>query len=148
MLIIFFKAQITQICKTLLQAAARYAQTIFFVKLSLFIYSYVLLTKMQIKMKIIGFQNILIDFVPRLLNRSSRRKRGMAGVQPTFHNTRLFCIFQTNLAMVCRKWENSFGKVGNMEGKGMGIGQKQLDTYFHPFLAQAQMAELVRAPLC
>ena len=46
MLIIFFKTQITQICKTLLQAAARYAQTIFFVKLSLFIYSYVLLTKM------------------------------------------------------------------------------------------------------
>ena len=43
------------------------------------------------------------------------------GVQPTFHITRFFFAFSIShtlwLPRVERKWENSLGKIGKMEGK-------------------------------
>ena len=49
-------------------------------------------------------------------------------VQPTFHNTRFFFAFsertQLWLPMVRRKWENSLGKIGKMEGKEKALEGK------------------------
>ena len=62
-----------------------------------------------------------------------------------------FCIFQTNLAMATLSlkemgkflWEERKNG-GERNGHWIDI----LRYYFHSFQTQAQMAELVRAPLC
>ena len=57
-----------------------------------------------------------------LYNFDNDLEKKRLGVQPTFHNTRFFLAFFIRTLLWLPIGLKEIGKVGNMEGEGMGIG--------------------------